>query len=122
MKKYLLIIVATAVAISCTTVIPKNNNTMHLINNHTEAKDVSTKVVFNTQENKVVSLQILKGKQLKEHVTKVPAFLVCVTGEATYADETGQKFNLSPGNFVNIEPNVKHWVDAVQTSNFLLIK
>jgi quercetin dioxygenase-like cupin family protein len=122
MKKLIMIIVAAVVAYSCTSVKPINNNTMNLINNHTEGKDVSTKVVFNTQENKVVSLQILKGKQLKEHVTKVPAYLVCVTGEAVYADEKGQKHNLLPGNFVNIETNVKHWVDAVKTSNFLLIK
>ena len=95
---------------------------MHLNNNHSEGKEVSTKVVFNTQENKVVSLQILKGSQLKEHITKVPAYLVCVTGEAVYEDEKGIKHNLLPGNFVNIEPNLKHWVNAIQTCNLLLIK
>lgn len=122
MKKYLMIVIATTLALSCTTLKPINNKTMHLNNNHTEGKEVSTKIVFNTQENKVISLQILKGKQLKEHITKVPAYLVCVTGEAIYADEKGNRHNLLPGIFVNIEPNVKHWVDATQTSNFLLIK
>ncbi|MFN8431531.1 MAG: hypothetical protein U0V04_16245 [Spirosomataceae bacterium] len=122
MKNLSIILVAAIFVMSCKSVKPINNNTMHLKNNHTEIKDVSTHLVFNTQENKVVSLQILKDKQLKEHTTKVPAFLVCVTGHARYSDEKGQSIDLLPGNYVNIEPNVKHWVDALETSNLLLVK
>lgn len=99
-----------------------NTTTMDIRSLHAVEKDVSTNLLFSTQENKVVALQILKGKQLKEHITKVPALLVCVTGEAIYADEKGQSFNLKSGSYVTIEPNVKHWVDAVETSNLLLIK
>lgn len=99
-----------------------NTKTMNLATTHSGEKDVSTHVIFTTQENKVVSLQILKGKQLKEHTTKVPAFLVCVTGNARYKDENGISIDLKSGDYVKIEPQVKHWVDAQETSNLLLIK
>lgn len=94
---------------------------MNLKNLHTEKKDVQTKVLFETKE-KVISLQIAKNGQLAEHVTKVPALLVCVSGKASFGDENGQKISLHSGDYVKIEPNIKHWVDAFEDSNFLLIK
>jgi quercetin dioxygenase-like cupin family protein len=95
---------------------------MNLKELHTELKDVQTALLFTSSENKVVSLQILKGKQLSEHVTKVPAVLVCVSGKGSYADEKGKKVILKIGDYIKIEPNIKHWVDAFEDSNFLLIK
>ncbi|UQD57728.1 hypothetical protein FLAK523_09485 [Flavobacterium sp. K5-23] len=95
---------------------------MTLKNLHTENKPVQTNLLFKTEEGKVISLQISKNEQLKEHITKVPALLVCVSGNATYHDEKGILANLKSGDYINIEPNVKHWVDAKEESNFLLIK
>ena len=95
---------------------------MNLKDLHTEDKPVQTKVVFEPTESKVISLQIVSGGQLKEHITKVPALLVCVTGTAVFQDEKGKSIELKTGDYVNIEANVKHWVDANEDSNFLVIK
>ena len=94
---------------------------MNLKDLHTEQKAVQTNALFEPKE-KVISLQIAKDEQLKEHITKVPALLVCVSGKATFSDENDQKILLQSGDYVKIEPNVKHWVNASENSNFLLIK
>jgi len=94
---------------------------MNLKDLHTENKAVQTSILFEPTE-KVISLQISKGEQLKEHLSKIPVLLVCVSGKAVFNDENEQKINLQSGNFVKIEPNVKHWIDAIEDSNFLLIK
>ncbi|MBX9808044.1 MAG: cupin domain-containing protein [Flavobacteriaceae bacterium] len=95
---------------------------MNLKNLHTENKAVQTKVLFEPTESKVISLQIASGGQLKEHITKVPALLVCISGEGVFQDEKGKSIELKSGDYVNIEANVKHWVDAKEDSNFLVIK
>ncbi len=99
-----------------------NTNKMNLKELHKDSIGVQTNMIFPTIEGKVISLQILKGSQLKEHITKVPALLICVLGNAIYEDEKGNKITLLSGDFVKIEPNVKHWVDGIEDSNLLLIK
>jgi len=89
---------------------------------HTENKPVQTQLIFSLEEGKVISLQIASGGQLKEHITKVPALLVCISGDAVFQDEKGKSILLKTGDYVNIEANVKHWVDAKEDSNFILIK
>ena len=95
---------------------------MNLINLHSSDKPVQTQVLFEPTENKVIGLQIAKNEQLKEHVTKVPALLVCINGDATFSNENGEKIHLKSGDFIKIPVDVKHWVDAHELSNFLLIK
>lgn len=95
---------------------------MILKNLHTENNPVQTQLLFSTTQGKVISLQIAKGETLKEHVSKVPALLVCVSGNAVYTDEKETVINLSSGAYVMIEENVKHAVKAIEGSNFLLIK
>ena len=95
---------------------------MNLKDLHTENKPVQTKVFYSAEEGKVISLQIASGEQLKEHLTRVPALLVCVNGKAIYHDEKGANIELISGDYVNIEAHVKHWVDAQTDSNFILIK
>ena len=95
---------------------------MNLNNLHTEDKAVQTNLLFQPSEAKVISLQIAKNEQLKEHTTKVPALLVCVNGNATYNDENGISMPLQSGDYFNIPVNIKQWVDAHEKSNFLLIK
>ena len=94
---------------------------MNLKNLHSENKAVQTNLLFEPTE-KVISMQIAKGEQLKEHLTKIPALLVCVSGSGSYGDESGRKMDLKSGDYVKIEPNIKHWVDAFENSNFLLMK
>jgi quercetin dioxygenase-like cupin family protein len=95
---------------------------MNLKNLHTENKPVQTKLLFEPKESKVISMQIGSGELLKEHVSKTPALLVCVSGNAVFTNEKDQIINLSSGNYVMIDVNVKHEVKAIEESNFLLIK
>ena len=95
---------------------------MNLTNLHSSDKPVQTQVLFEPTENKVIALQIAKNEQLKEYVTKVPALLVCINGDATFSNENGEKVHLKSGDFIKIPVDVKHWVDAHELSNFLLIK
>ena len=122
--KQIAIIAVLSIVIGCKTSESnlKTTNTMNLKSLHTEQKAVQTQILFQPTEAKVISLQIAKNEQLAEHITKVPALLVCVSGNATYNDEKGEKINLKSGSYVNIPINIKHWVDAHEESNFLLIK
>lgn len=95
---------------------------MILKNLHTENKPVQTQLLFEPKDAKVISLQIAKGETLKEHVSKIPALLVCISGNAVFTDDKGTVVNLDSGNYVMIEENVKHAVKAIDESNFLLMK
>lgn len=95
---------------------------MILKNLHTENKPVQTQLLFEPKDAKVISLQIAKGETLKEHVSKIPALLVCISGNAVFTDDKGTVVNLNSGNYVMIEENVKHAVKAFDESNFLLMK
>ena len=122
--KQIAIIAVLSIVIGCKTSESnlKTTNTMNLKSLHTEQKAVQTQILFQPTEAKVISLQIAKNEQLAENITKVPALLVCVSGNATYNDEKGEKINLKSGSYVNIPINIKHWIDAHEESNFLLIK
>ena len=41
-----------------------------------------------------MSMQIAKGEQLKEHISKIPVLLVSVSGKAKFGDEQGHEINL----------------------------
>ena len=95
---------------------------MILKNLHTENKPVQTQLLFEPKDTKVISLQIAKGETLKEHISKIPALLVCISGNAVFTDDKGTVVNLNSGTYVMIEENVKHAVKAFDESNFLLMK
>ncbi|MBK9928859.1 MAG: hypothetical protein IPP04_03155 [Saprospiraceae bacterium] len=59
---------------------------------------------------------------LKEHITVIPALLICVTGEIVFEDEHGKSEILLPADIINIEPQVKHRVVAKKDSLLFLIK
>jgi quercetin dioxygenase-like cupin family protein len=121
--KIIIVMASVFILIGCkTTQNNSKSTTMNLKNLHTENKAVQTNVLFQPTDGKVISLQIAKNQQLAEHITKVPALLVCVSGNATYNDENGTTIKLQSGDYFNIPVNVKHWVDAQEESNFLLIK
>jgi quercetin dioxygenase-like cupin family protein len=95
---------------------------MNIKDLHQDTKAISTAPLFKTTDGNVTSIQILADEQLKEHITKVPALLLCVTGDAVFENENGVKHKLTTGEYVNIEPNTRHWINAKSTSNLLLIK
>jgi quercetin dioxygenase-like cupin family protein len=87
---------------------------MNLKELHTTIKPVSVSPIFKRDLGNAISLHILKGEQLKEHITKTPAVLICVFGEVVYGTENGIKETLKPGDYILIEPMIKHWVDGVE--------
>ena len=95
---------------------------MNISEQHDSGKEISAKVLFKTSEGNVTSLQILENALLKEHITKVSALLVCVSGEAVFENEKGLNQTLFSGDFIHIEPFVKHWVKGVTNSQLLLLK
>ncbi len=96
---------------------------MQLRDKHPADKAVSANLLFKGEEGtSATALQILKGQQLKEHLTKVPALLVCITGKVVFENENGLKESLSSGDYINIEPMVKHWVDGLEDSQLIVIK
>ena len=95
---------------------------MNIKNLHQDNKAISTASLFKKAEGIVTSIQILADEQLKEHITKVPALLICLTGEAIFENENGINLTMTTGDYVNIEPNIKHWINAKSTSNLVLIK
>jgi len=89
---------------------------------HQQDKPVSAISFFKTESGGVISIQILKNQTLKEHITKVPALLLCVEGKVLYSEENGKEVELFSGDYVNIEAMVKHWVDGIEDSQLVLIK
>jgi quercetin dioxygenase-like cupin family protein len=89
---------------------------------HTQQQKEISLVPFFDCQGTVSAMRILAGKTLKKHITKTPALLVCVTGRVVFKNEKGIEQSLSPGDYVEIEPMVQHWVDGLENSNLLLIK
>lgn len=89
---------------------------------HTHDKPVSATALFKSELGNATAIQILHGGKLKEHITKTPALLVCMEGEVIFENEKGVKKILMSGDYVNIEPMVKHWVDGTIESQLILIK
>lgn len=90
---------------------------------HTQEKPVSTTSLFKrSEQGSATAIQILQDGKLKEHITKTPALLICMEGEVVFENENGLKEKLLPGDYVNIEPMVKHWVEGTIESQLILIK
>jgi len=89
---------------------------------HTQEKPVSAIPIFKSELGNATSIQILQGEKLKEHITKTAALLICIEGEVIFNNEKGIKESLIPGDYVNIEPMVKHWIEGTIKSQVILIK
>lgn len=96
---------------------------MNIKDIHPKDKPVSATILFKGEEGiSATALQILKGQQLKEHLTKVPALLVCISGKVIFENEKGFVETLSSGDYIHIEPLVKHWVDGLEDSQLIVLK
>lgn len=91
---------------------------------HTQDKPVSATCIFKSEHGNATVIQILHGGKLKEHITKTPALLICMEGEVVFENENGNgiKETLKSGDYVNIEPMVKHWIEGTIESQLILIK
>lgn len=95
---------------------------MNIKDLHTEDKAVSAKVLFKGEHGNATAIRILLGEILKEHITQIPALLVCIEGEVSFENENGRKETLLPGDFIAIEPMIKHWVTGIRESQLILFK
>ena len=89
---------------------------------HTQEKPVSATSLFKSELGNATAIQILQGGKLKEHITKTPALLICVEGIVVFENENGIKETLFSGDYIHIEPMVKHWVEGTIESQLILIK
>ena len=89
---------------------------------HTSDKEVSAKALFKGDLGTATAIQLQENGVLKEHITKTPALLLCIVGEVIYEDETKKIVELGEGDYVNIQPNIKHWLKGNTRSHLILIK
>jgi quercetin dioxygenase-like cupin family protein len=94
----------------------------NLIELHSADKEVSAQSLFKGELGTATAIQIERNGTLKEHFTKTPALLLCVSGFVTYEDENELEIQLEQGDYVNIRPNVKHWLYASVKSQLILLK
>jgi quercetin dioxygenase-like cupin family protein len=95
---------------------------MHLNSNFTENKTLQTKKLFSLTDGLVISIKLMANAELKEHITKTPALLLGIVGEVVFENEKGIKEIIGQGDYIEIEPNVKHRLIAKTDSNLILIK
>lgn len=89
---------------------------------HTQEKTVSATSLFKSEQGNATAIKILQGAELKEHITKTPALLICMEGQVVFENESGLKETLLPGDYVKIEPMIKHWVVGALESQLILIR
>ncbi len=89
---------------------------------HSHEKPVSAISLFKSDQGNATAIQILPAEKLKEHITKIPALLICIAGEVIFENEKGVKETLKSGDYVHIEPMVTHWVEGIELSQLVLIK
>lgn len=95
---------------------------MHLNSKFTENKPLQTKKIFSPSEGSVISIKLEANAEMKEHTTKTPAFLMGIVGEVVFENEKGIKEVICQGDYIEIEPDVKHWLLAKTESYLILIK
>lgn len=95
---------------------------MNIKDAHDPLKEVSAVKISQQEQATVVAIQLLVGAMLKEHITKVPALLMCITGAVTYGAENGEKHQLNAGDTIHIPADVVHWLIAQEDSQLVLIK
>ena len=95
---------------------------MNISELHAQEKEVSAISLFKGAQGTATSIQLQRNGNLKEHITKTPALLICISGFVTYEDENDTEVTLEPGDYVMITPEVKHWLFASVKSQLVLLK
>lgn len=94
---------------------------MHFSSFHSADKALSTKLFFQG-EGKAISIHLQENGVLPEHITTTPAILFPISGKVLFENEFGFKREISSGDFIEIEPNVRHWVTGLSESYLVLLK
>ena len=85
-------------------------------------KPVSAYPLFKGKGSHATAIELKPGGQLKEHITKTEALLICVEGSVRFANEHGTVVDLKSGDYIVIEPMVIHWLEGLDMSQLILIK
>lgn len=93
-----------------------------LIKLHSNEMTVSALSLFKGELGTTTAIRLAQSGILKEHITKIPALLLCISGTVAYNDENGQEYILKSGDYVLIVPHVKHWLTASEISQLVLLK
>lgn len=95
---------------------------MHLEALHERDKEVSAASAFSGEHGTVTAIHLKANAELKEHLSKSAAWLLCVNGEVNYEDERGYSVLLHSGEFQAIEPMLRHRLLAKEDSHLILVK
>lgn len=95
---------------------------MNIQDKHEKDKAVSAKVLFEGSEGKVTAIQVLANELLAEHISKIPAMLLCVNGAVRFEAVDGTDRILKPGDYIDIIPMLKHKFRAQENSQLVLMK
>ncbi len=85
------------------------------------SKAIQSRVIAIGNGFKVNEITLLNGSLIKEHSTSVPTFFIVLKGQVAfkYSNET---IILSENEFINIQTNALHTVQALTDSKVLLVK
>ncbi len=95
---------------------------MNIKDKHTLNLPISEELLFESEVGITSAFQILEGVQINNQIIRVPAMLICIAGKIIFQDENGTNKKLFPGDFINIEPMVKHLVRGLSNSQLIVIK
>lgn len=95
---------------------------MNIKDLHTQEKPVSAVELFKGTAGTATAIRINRNQKLKEHISKTPALLICVEGRVGFEDENDRDVELFAGDYLLIEPMVKHWITGISNSELLLLK
>lgn len=98
------------------------SNTNNILNADAALKAVSAKKFYDNNTFTGTSIVLQANAGLKEHVTPVPALLICINGDATFTYTNEENIQLSPGSYVAIEANRAHKLVASVDSHFVLLR
>lgn len=89
---------------------------------HPLGTEISSVNLFKGETGTVTAIRLKLDNTLQEHVSKIPALLLCIQGKVIYEDENGQKAEMEQGDYLTIKPDVKHRLYASLSSQLILLK
>jgi len=78
-------------------------------------------ILSTTDETRAIVLGLAAGKGLSEHEVHERAWVVVITGEVEFSDDTGATVVAGPGVVFELEPHERHSVLAVRDARLLLL-
>lgn len=82
-------------------------------------KDNFVQPIMDNKVSKVVQFSFPKGKVLEKHKTSSPILVIVLSGQVCFKAE--EEVLLQVGQLVSLEPNVEHYVEALEDSILLLV-